>query len=79
MEDLFADFWNIVKEYVPAKDRQSAADHIVNILVDKGAEESLLYALRDCDKYMLEAVNEELGESEDYDVDEDEDNYGWND
>lgn len=79
MEDLFADFWNIVKEYVPAKDRQSAADHVVNILVDKGAEESLLYALRDCDKYMLEAVNEELGESEDYDVDEDEDNYGWND
>ena len=79
MDDMFADFWNIVKEYVPAKDRQSAADHVVSILVDGGAEESLLYALRDCDKYMLEAVNEELGESEDYDVDEDEDNYGWDD
>ena len=76
---MFADFWNIVKEYVPAKDRQPAADHVVSILVDGGAEESLLYALRDCDKYMLEAVNEQLGESEDYDVDEDEDNYGWDD
>tara|TARA_B100001057_G_scaffold487173_1_gene569468 strand:+ start:1056 stop:1295 length:240 start_codon:yes stop_codon:yes gene_type:complete len=79
MDDMFADFWNIVKEYVPAKDRQPAADHVVSILVDGGAEESLLYALRDCDKYMLEAVNEQLGESEDYDVDEDEDNYGWDD
>ena len=79
MDDMFADFWNIVKEYVPVKDRQPAADHVVSVLVDGGAEESLLYALRDCDKYMLEAVNEQLGESEDYDVDEDEDNYGWDD
>tara|TARA_Y100000114_G_scaffold51739_2_gene47229 strand:- start:9440 stop:9679 length:240 start_codon:yes stop_codon:yes gene_type:complete len=79
MEDMFADFWNVVREYVPAKDRQSAADHIVSVLVDAGADDTILYALRDCDKYMQEAVTEELGESDDYDIDEDEDNYGWDD
>ncbi|MDB4378542.1 hypothetical protein N9Z41_02100 [bacterium] len=79
-DNLFADFWNIVKEYVPAKDRQSAADHVINVLIDAGATDEILFALRECDKNMADAVNEELGESEDYDdVNEDEDNYGWDD
>ena len=76
-DDLFADFWNIVKEYVPAKDRQSAADHVVSVLVDEGADDKVLFALRGCDKQMENAVNEQLGESDDQEVDEDD--YRWED
>lgn len=79
MDDLFADFWNIVKEYVPAKDRQPAADHVISVLIDGGANDEILFALRACDKNMADAVNDELGESEEHNIDEDEDNYGWDD
>ena len=44
-DNLFADFWNIVKEYVPAKDRQSAADHVINVLIDAGATDEILFAV----------------------------------
>jgi hypothetical protein len=66
MDELFADFWNTLKEYIPAKERQTAADHAVNILVDSGASDNILFALRDCDKYMKTAVVDQLGDDEEY-------------
>ena len=76
MDELFADFWNTVKEYVPAKDRQTAADHIVSVLVDSGVSDSTLYALRDCDKNMKAAVQDQLEEL-DSDWDDQSDDDGW--
>lgn len=67
MDELFADFWNTVKEYVPAKERQTAADHIVSVLVDSGASDNIMYVLRDCDKNMKTAVQDQL---EDIDADD---------
>jgi hypothetical protein len=73
MDDLFADFWNTVKEYVPAKERQTAADHIVSVLVDSGVSDSVLYILGDCDKNMKAAVQDQLEDSDIDDWDESED------
>lgn len=76
MEDLFADFWNTVKEYVPAKERQTAADHVISVLVDAGASDTIMYALRDCDKNMKEAVQDQIDEP-DSDWDDESDDDGW--
>ena len=71
---MFADFWNTVKEYIPAKERQTAADHIINVLVDAGASDSIMYALRDCDKNMETAVLDQLDEPDsDWDDESDDD------
>ena len=52
-------FWETVREYIPAKDRQSAADHIVNELVDSGLDDTDLEALA-VDKVMLNAIKEHI-------------------
>ena len=31
--ELLVQFWQTVKEYIPQKDRQMAADHVINELV----------------------------------------------
>ena len=55
MDEMFAEFWNTIKEYVPAKERQTAADHSISILIDAGASDDILYALKGCDKNMAQA------------------------
>ena len=78
MDEMFAEFWNIVKEYVPAKERQTAADHSISILIDAGASDDILYALKGCDKNMAQAVSDQLEDG--YDEDGyDEDDYGYDD
>ena len=32
--DVLFEVWSICKEYIPAKDRSTAADHVVNELMD---------------------------------------------
>ena len=77
MDDLFADFWNTIKEYVPAKEKQTAADHVVSVLIDNGVSDSALYALRDCDKFMKAAVMDQLDEPELDDWDDQSDDDSW--
>lgn len=62
--DYLVVFWETVREYVPSKDRQSAADHIVNELVDLGLDDDDLKTLA-VDKVMLNAVREHIDVEED--------------
>jgi hypothetical protein len=67
--ELLVQFWQTVKEYIPQKDRQMAADHVINELVDLGITDSDLHALA-VDRIMENAIAEhvELEESdEDFD------------
>jgi hypothetical protein len=57
--DLLVTFWETAKEYIPIKDRQAAADHIVNELIDMGIDDEDLEALA-IDKAMLNAVKEHI-------------------
>jgi hypothetical protein len=59
-------FWQTVKEYIPSKDRQSAADHVINELVDLGIDDEDLQELA-VDKAMLSAIKEhvEITDSDD--------------
>ena len=62
--------WQTVKEYVPVKDRQSAADHVINELVDLGIDDNDLEDLA-VDKAMLAAIKEHI-EVKDKDQEDDE-------
>lgn len=67
--DLLIDLWESVKQYIPAKDRQLAADHVANLLTDYGVPDETLRELSMTDNYMEEALSEygfelETGEDE---------------
>jgi hypothetical protein len=68
--ELLVTFWTTVKEYISAKDRQMAADHIVNELVDLGISDEDLHALA-CDRIMTNSIREHL-DITDSDEDEEE-------
>jgi len=68
--ELLVQFWQTVKEYIPAKDRQIAADHAINELVDLGITDNDLQELA-VDSSMRAAIAEHL-DVEDSDEDSDE-------
>ena len=61
--------YEILKQYIPAKDMQPATDHLIDDLQEVLDEEDLI-KLGGLDKYMKNSVTEVLG---DYEEDEDED------
>ena len=66
--------WETVREYIPAKDRQTAADHVIDNLVDNGLDDEDLKLFNGVDKYMSATVKEFLedeDEEEDYEWEED--------
>jgi hypothetical protein len=65
--ELLTVFWRTIKEYIPAKDRQVAADHVVNELVDAGITDNDLQELA-VDRIMQAAISEHV-EVEDTDED----------
>lgn len=68
--ELLVQFWQTIKEYIPAKDRQMAADHVVNELVDLGISDSDLHSLA-VDRVMENAIAEHIEiEESDEDFDE---------
>ena len=68
--ELLAIFWQTVREYVPAKDRQTAADHIVEELVEMGCSDQDLHELA-IDRVMQNAIREHVDVvNDDHDEDE---------
>ena len=67
--ELLVTMWETAKEYIPAKDRQTAADHIVTELIDMGIDDEDLKALA-VDKPMLTAIKEHVDLNDINDEDE---------
>ena len=57
--ELLAVFWQTVREYIPAKDKQTAADHIVEELVEMGVSDQDLHELA-IDRVMQNAIREHV-------------------
>lgn len=67
------EMWNVLKEYIPAKEKQEAADHLIPLIVDMDYPDSEFQSLvRSC-RYLEEAAEEYL----DDDLDDDEDEEQW--
>ena len=60
-------FWKILSEYISAKDQESAAHHLVNELIDAGAEEDDLWEMCKGNPLLRRVVTEFLDDVEEDD------------
>jgi len=77
-EDQIIEIWDVFKEYISDKNKDTAANHFVDYLLGKDVEVSVLQGLVGYDSSLDEAIELVVGDEE---VDEDEDDldYGYED
>lgn len=69
--EVLIEAYNIMKQYVPTKDKQEAADNLMSSLVDL-MEDQDIASLSAEDKYLGKAYKEYVGdEDEDFDANDD--------
>ena len=76
--DALGEVWLTCKEYIGAKDRQAAADHVLAIVADHNITERDLKAFAATDSFLKRSLKEYLGEDEQeptYDEDDEDDDY----
>jgi hypothetical protein len=72
---LLAEIWSVVKQYIPAKEMQSAADQLVNLMMDQNLStedfsefvESDNYLRRAAEEYSVAELNSEFEDDQDQD------------
>jgi len=70
--EVLSEAYSILKQYIPPKDRQEAADHIMSVMVDY-LDDSELNEFGRTDSVLGRAFKEYAGEAEDdYDQEYDE-------
>ena len=69
-DEVITTMWSIVKEYIPAKERQEVADQVVQFMIDMDMPDSEFKSIISHCEYFEEAANELLHEEED-------DHYDW--
>lgn len=76
-EDLIIEVWDIFREYVSDKNKETAANHYIDFLVGKDVETSVLEGLMGYDSYLDDAISLVLRdeESDEDDLDEDDADY----
>jgi hypothetical protein len=77
-EDLIIEVWDVFKEYISDKNKETAANHFIDMLIGKDVEPSVLKSIMGYDPHlddaiMLATADDEEDVEEDYDYDEDED------
>jgi len=65
--DSVREIWNVLKEYIPIKEKQEAADHLISLLVDMDFLDSEFQSLVKSDHYLEEAAQEYLDDENDED------------
>ena len=69
--DMLSEMWLTVKEYIPQKDRQMVADHVLAVVADHSITERDLKAFGSTDSYLRRALAEYLDEDDADSHDED--------
>ena len=55
-EDLIIEVWDVFKEYIPEKNKDTAANHFVDFLLGKDVDQSVLEALVGFDRHLDDAI-----------------------
>ena len=63
--DVLGEVWLTYKEYIPSKDRQAVADHVLAVVADQSITERELKSFGSTDSYLKRALQEYLGEDDD--------------
>ena len=74
-EDLIIEIWDVFKEYITDKNKETAANHFVDMLIGKDVESSVLKGLIGYDPYLDDAIELALDEDEEDEFDEDDYSY----
>lgn len=77
-EDQIIEIWDVFKEYISDKNKDTAANHFVDYLIGKDVEVSILQGLVGYDTHLDEAIELVVGDEE-LEEAEDEDDYGYED
>jgi len=70
-EDLIIEIWDTFKEYVPEKNRDTAAAHFIDFLIGRDIEMSVIESLVGFDPHLDNAIELVLEESNGADSDND--------
>lgn len=74
---IIEEMWDILKLYIPEKDRQVAADHLIPAIIDYDLPDSEFKKFVKTDHYLEVAAQEFLDseDDDDYDDDDEDDEY----
>lgn len=73
MENVSHLFWKILSEYIPAKDKEIAASHLVTELIDAGIDEEDLWAIAKGSSILKSIISEHIDTEDTYNYDDEED------
>jgi hypothetical protein len=74
-EDLIIEVWDVFKEYISDKNKETAASHFVDMLIGKDVETSVLKSIMGYDAYLDDAITLATADEIDEDFEEDDYNY----
>ena len=74
-ENHIIETWDIFREYIPEKNRETAANHYIDFLIGNGVEVSVLEALTGYDPHLDDAIA--IVVSEDQGADDDRGDEDW--
>ena len=67
-EDLIIEIWDVFKEYISDKNKETAANHFVDMLIGKDVEPSIIKGLTGYDPHLDDAIG--LAFEEEFDDEE---------
>jgi len=76
-EHLIIEVWDVFKEYIPDKNKETAANHFVDLLLGQDVDSEVLQGLLGYDPYLDEAIK--LATEDEPDLDEEDDDWGFDD
>ena len=76
-EDQIIGIWDTFKDYIPEKNRETAANHFVDFLVGQDVELSVLESVMGYDPHLDDAIQLVVDENTEEDPDEDEDDIDY--
>lgn len=74
-EDLIIEIWDVFKEYITDKNKDTAANHFVDFLLGKDVDSSVLKGLVGYDSSLDDAIELALGDEEEEEFDDDDWDY----
>jgi hypothetical protein len=74
-EDLIIEVWDVFKEYIPDKHKETAANHFVDFLVGKDVDIETLKNLVGFDSSLDDAIELVIGEEAQDEAEDDIDHY----
>jgi hypothetical protein len=75
-ESLIIEIWDTFRQYIPEKNKETAANQFVDFLVGKDVDIGTLEALQGFDVYLDDAINLVVEEHKSLDGEEDDIDYG---